>query len=294
MTTFVADPPMDPVNEHDVRPAVKDLIAKYRVSIDKVKTMLEPHPLFDYSKKHDDLWILRFCLSHKNKPKGAAKAAGHTLEFRDKYQLDTQDIRFQAITKGATDLPPALARYMEHCTDDGLQWALPNPQRGVVSILNCGGIDQHALVKNVDEKDWLASFLHLSEWTFQWLDYVTRVTGRLTKSIRLFDIAEVKFSGFSRECNRRDGNTMAAMEDVYPQMLQTLFICRASPWVQVPWRIVRPLMPKRVVEKMDFINPDKKESERKRLLEYLDEDHLPVRFGGKYEPWPVVFPLPQH
>ena len=74
MGTYIANPPMDPVNEHDVRPAVKDLIAKHRVSIDKVKTMLEPNPLFDPSKKHDDLWILRFCLSHKNKPKGAAKA----------------------------------------------------------------------------------------------------------------------------------------------------------------------------------------------------------------------------
>jgi CRAL/TRIO domain len=289
-----ADPPMDPVNEHDVRKAVKDLIAKHRVSIDKVKTMLEQHPLFDYSNKHDDLWILRFCMSHKNKPKDAAKAAEHALLFRDKHQLDSQDIRFHGITKGASDLPPPFARYMEYCTEDCLQWTLPDPQRGVISFLNFGGMDQHALVKNVEEKDWLPSFLHLSEWTFQWLDYVTRVTGRLTKSIRLIDAAQVKLSGISRECNRRDGDAMGVMEDIYPQMLQTLFVCHASPWIQVPWRVLRPLLPKRVVEKIDFIYPDKKENERKRLLEYLDEDHIPVRFGGKYEPWPVAYPLPSN
>ena len=52
-------------------------------------------------------------------------------------------------------------------------------------------------------------------------------------------------------------------------------------------------MPKRVVSKMDFIYPDKKEKERNRLYEYIDEEHLPVRFGGKYEEWPVAFDLPR-
>jgi hypothetical protein len=53
-------------------------------------------------------------------------------------------------------------------------------------------------------------------------------------------------------------------------------------------------MPKRVVDKMDFINPDKKPNERKRLLEHMDESHIPVRFGGTYEARPVAFPLPEH
>ena len=289
-----ADPPIDPVNEHDVRPAVKDLVAQNRVSIDKVKAILEKHPLFDYSNKHDDLWILRFCLSHKKKTKDAVKAAEHTLAFRQEHKLDEQDIRFHGVTKGTANLPTALARYMEQCSEDGLQWTLPDPKRGVISFLNYGGLDQHGLVKNLDEKDWLPAYLHLSEWTHQWLDYTTRVTGRLTKSVRLIDCAEVKLSGISQECTKRDGAALGAMEDFYPQVLQTLYLCHAPSWLQVPWRILRPLMPKRVVEKIDFINPDKKEKERKRLLEHLDEAHLPVRFGGKHEPWPVEFPLPPH
>ena len=286
-----ADPPRDPVNEHDVRPAVKDLVATHRVSIDTVKTMLVQHPLFDHSNKHDDLWILRFCLSHKDKPKAAAKAAEHALEFRDKYQLDSRDNRFDGVTKGAPDLPPPFTRYLEHCTEDSLQWTLPDPHRGVVAFLNLGGVDQHALVKHLDEKDWLPSSLHMSEWTFQWLDHVTRVTGRLTKSIRVVDGAEAKMSRMCREFLRRNGDAMRLVDDIYPQMLQSIFLCHSSSLIEVPWRIVRPFLPKRVVEKIYFINPDKKENDRKRLMEYLDEDHLPVRFGGKYEPWPLAFPL---
>jgi hypothetical protein len=287
----IADP-IDPINEYDVRPSVKDLIAQNRKSIDKAKAILEHHTLF-HSQKHDDLWILRFCLSHK-KTKDAVKAAQHALVFREEHQLDFKDIRYHPVAKGGVDLPEEVTRYLCYCTNDALQWALPDPRRGVISFLNFAGIDQHALVKNLDEKDWLPSFLYFSEWSFQWLDYVTRVTGRLTKSVRLIDLQEVKLSAISTEGNKRDGAAMGVMEDVYPQVLKTLYLCHAPSWVQIPWRILRPLMPKRVVDKMDFINPDKKPNERKRLLEHMDESHIPVRFGGTYEARPVAFPLPEH
>lgn len=282
---------IDPVNERDHRPSVKDLIKKNRSLVDKAKAELQNHALFD-PNKHDDLWILRFCLSHK-KTKEAVKAARHTLQFRDEHGLDAKDIRFHPVGSEGTVISEEMKIYLSYCSKDALQFTLPDPKRGVVAFLNFAGIDQHALAKNVDEKNWLPSFLYISEWTHQWLDYVTRTTGRLAKSVRLIDLQEMKFSAINNESNRRDGAAMGVLEDIYPQLLQTLFLCHAPVWVQIPWRILRPLMPKRLVEKMDFINPDKKANERKRLLEYLDEEHLPTRFGGKYEPWPVCFPLPQ-
>jgi hypothetical protein len=55
-------------------------------------------------------------------------------------------------------------------------------------------------------------------------------------------------------------------------------------------RLGRYLMGKtRVVNKFDFITPEKSAKERNRLFKYISEDNLPVRFGGKYESWPVAF-----
>lgn len=281
---------IEPVNASDSRPAVKDLIEQNRAAIDQVKKEIENNALFD-PQKHDDLWILRFVLSHKKKLKDATKAARHTMSFRDEHKLDSTDIRFHPV--GPKALSEETKRYLSYCSEDALSIVLPDPQRGVVGFLNFAGIHQHDLVKNLDPKDWLPTFLYTTEWTHQWLDYVSRTTGRLTKSVRLADLKENKLSGINNEANKRDGEAMGTMEDVYPQLLQTLFICHAPAWIQIPWRILRPILPKRVVSKMDFINPDKKPNERKRLYEYVDEEHLPVRFGGKYEPWPVAFPLPE-
>lgn len=282
--------PIGPVNEADTRPAVQDLITQYRDSIDQVKAAIENNELY-HPTKHDDLWILRFVLSHKKKVKDSIKAAEHTLSFRAERNLDTTDIRFHP--PGREDaLWDGAKRYLKYCSDDALRFVLPDPQRGVVGFLNFAGIDQHALVKNLDPNDWLPLFLYVAEWTHQWLDYVTRTTGRLTKSVRLAETSETKFSQFNSECHKRDAAAMELLEDIYPQLLQTVYICHAPAWVQVPWRLIRPFLPRRVVAKIDFINPDKNRKERQRLLEYIDEDHLPTRFGGRYESWPVAFPLP--
>lgn len=70
------------------------------------------------------------------------------------------------------------------------------------------------------------------------------------------------------------------MEDVYPQLLQALLIYNAPSWIQSTWSIFRPIMPKRVVEKIDIINPKKNAKEKNRLLAFLSEEDMPVALGG--------------
>ena len=148
------------------------------------------------------------------------------------------------------------------------------------------------MVKNVDGQDWLPSFCYINEWKHQWVDYITRTTGRLTKSVQLADTKGISLGGINSEKCRRDGKVMGIMEDCYPQMLQEILVCNAPAWAQIPWRTCRPLLPKRVVQKIDFVNPAKNEKERKRLFAYISEEHLPARFGGKNEAWPADFPPP--
>ena len=134
--------------------------------------------------------------------------------------------------------------------------------------------------------------MFIAEWTHQWLDYIARTTGRLTKSVRIVDAAGLSLARASLENSKRDGRAMAVMQDCYPQSLQTIFICHAPAWIHVPWRILRPILPKRVIEKVDFILPEKRETERDRLLKHISLDNLQVRFGGRNVVWPVDFPPP--
>jgi hypothetical protein len=284
----IADP-IPPVTKFDDRPSVKDLIEENHHGINEVKHGLARDPLYD-SAKHDDLWILRFLLSHKKKPKVAIEAAKTTLKFRKDFNLDNEDIRGYPMDGSCKS--EAYVRYGRYCGKDAAKFVIPDHQRGVMGFIRLAAIDQDKLVKYVDKEDWLPAFCYMSEWTFQWLDYITRTTGRLTKSVRLIEMKGFQVSSVNKETLKRDGDAMGVMEDCYPQLLQTLFICHAPVWIQIAWRVVRPIMPRRVVQKMDFINPDTNEGERKRLLKYISEENLPERFGGKHEPWPVEFPLP--
>ena len=79
--------PAPPLNEYDDRPSAKALIAENRGVIEQVKKELQGDSLYD-AAKHDELWILRFLLSHKLNTKHAVEAAKTTLAFRKEHRLD--------------------------------------------------------------------------------------------------------------------------------------------------------------------------------------------------------------
>ncbi|KAI2499439.1 hypothetical protein MHU86_15023 [Fragilaria crotonensis] len=184
-----------------------------------------------------------------------------------------------------------VVEYNKYLSEDAAKFVVPDAKRGVIGFLRYAGIDQHALVKNVDESVWLPSYRFISEWSFQWVDFVTRTTGRLTKSVRLMDMGGFSMSSISHENLKRDGAAMGVMEDCYPQMLEGIFICDPPLWIQIPWRVCRPLLPKRG-EQNGFHCSTHEEKERMRLFKHISEENLPVRFGGKNDVWPVEFDPP--
>ena len=176
--------PIPPVDENDERPSAKALIDEHRALIGQVESRLASDPLYE-AAKHDELWILRFLLSHKMDANLALAAAKTTLAFRREHKLDEKDIRFLPVCKNHEN--EAVRRHQEFCAEGAVKFVVPDPRRGVVGFLHFAGIDQHAMVKNLDKSTWLPSLCYISEWSFQWVDYVTRTTGRLTKSVRLLD-----------------------------------------------------------------------------------------------------------
>ena len=286
--------PSAPTHPGDDRPAVRDLIAANRSSIDALKDALAAadEPLYR-PLKHDDLWLVRFVLSHKKNTKKALKAARHALEFRKQHRLDEKDIRPYPPGYRHVETNPELAAMTEYASDDTFNWCLPEGDQGnVVLFCRYAGYDQNSLVENVPESAWGPAFIYLSEWAFQWTDYITRTTGLLTKNVRLIDFEGMSMFAMNREIGRRDGAAMKLTNDVYPQMLRAILICHSPSWLQAIWRVMRVILPGRLVEKFDFIDPLTNLKERARLLKFIPKEKLPVRFGGDYKPWPVAYPLP--
>ena len=198
----LADAPIAPVVPEDTRESVKDLIAQHSDKIDKVREGLQEDPLYDPAK-HDDLWILRFILSHK-KTKPSLKAAKHTLAFREKHQLDKEDIRDKIphkLTSGNV-----YDYWQKRCQGDAILTVHPDSKRGIIMFLQFGRMATDA-VEHLTEEVWDEAFIYSSEYVHQWLDYITRTTGRLTKSIRIIDMRGATLKHFDRKSSSRDGKS---------------------------------------------------------------------------------------
>eukprot|EP00546_Thalassionema_frauenfeldii_P008141 CAMPEP_0178912170 /NCGR_PEP_ID=MMETSP0786-20121207/10108_1 /TAXON_ID=186022 /ORGANISM="Thalassionema frauenfeldii, Strain CCMP 1798" /LENGTH=92 /DNA_ID=CAMNT_0020584711 /DNA_START=689 /DNA_END=967 /DNA_ORIENTATION=+ len=88
------------------------------------------------------------------------------------------------------------------------------------------------------------------------------------------------------ECGKRHGKVIKVTEDKYPQLLAGIKIIDAPKWIQVPWKVLRPLFPKGEVEKIDFVNPVKNSKELTAVLKYVAPKHSPTKYGGKKDVWP--------
>ena len=284
--------PIDPVDAEDRRPAVQDLIAENRALIDQVHRELSSScPYYQPQTKHDDLWKLRFVLTHKPKMKAAVQSAKIALRYRHEYQLDERDIRACPPQNFAQAPNHSLRRYFEAgVAEDGIRFTVPDPKRGVIVFVRASSIDPHKMAKQVDDESWQQALEYMSEWSFQWCDYVSRTTGRFTKVVRLVDASDISVSYINRESQKREAKAVRSLVECYPQLLQKLYICNPPSWVNYSWKVFKVMLPHKLVEKIDFINA--KRHGQTKICRYIDKDKLPERFGGTNGQWPAEFPTP--
>jgi hypothetical protein len=276
--------PLPPTTEFDKRPATRDLIALHKEKINKVRQILaaESPELYD-PIKHDDLWIMRYILSHKTVPKASA-AAKKFLLYRKERGLDDKDIRNDP--PGLLCSVEGVRKYYSVNHPDAMIFCQPDQNRGVVLYLTLCGLDQNAMA-HISDQDW--PFWYFLEWMFQSLDATTRRTGRLTKGIRFVDLKGFSLTQNNRECINRNAKNARECQDHYPQMLASIYVLNVVPVLQACYRLLRPMLPKRFCEKLNIIAPHKKESERMLLLEHLSHEALPTKFGGSCETWPPAY-----
>ncbi|CAB9519111.1 expressed unknown protein [Seminavis robusta] len=292
------DHPIDPVGKRDKRPAVKDLIVDHRRELDELRAALLHEPLFKASK-HDDLWLLRFLVSHKKKHSAALKAVKSTLEFRLEHKLDEFDIRHlnmnsnqdtQSIenvdTRTTHPYTESLKKLFNCCQHDFFLTYLPDNQRGIINMVQLKQRDQARMVKELTEEEYFQCHVMIAEWLFQHLDVITRSTGRLTKSLRLSDAAGMHLSMLEKKQKIRESKAAKRTEFVYPQLLSSVLIANAPTWASLVFAMVRPIVPKGLLEKVSLIKPHKHEKDLERILEHCSRDHLAVRYGGDLEEWP--------
>jgi CRAL/TRIO domain len=267
------DEPLPYVSPHDKRPSTRDLIEKHRPMIDTFQELISKDPLYD-PVKHDDLWLLRYILSHKT-VESALPAAKHFLKYRHELKLDEKDIRREPPSVSN----PTTSKYFQCLRSDAMIFSQPDMNRGVVLFIEVAGIDQGKLAKLLDT-DW--PFWYFLEWMFQCLDSVTRRTGRLTKGIRIMDFQNFSVSQNNSHTINRNAQNARDCQDHYPQMLASVFVVNSPSVLSLCFRMIKPLLPRRFVQKFDILPA----AQIGKLLPHMSEEHVPKKYGGKNKRWP--------
>lgn len=275
----VIKPPSCP---HDQRIPVRDLLAKHATELIALRELVAVDSLYD-AARHDDLWLLRFFLSHsKGGVAAAAKAARYTLAWRETHRMDALAAELETIP--AIAHPNVTTAHAVHVKPHGIRFLVPDGTRGPILFAHMIDFDYVATMKHVSREAYASMMRTMNEWYFMQCDRVTRETGLLTKSCRFIQCRGLAVGALDRQWLKMDGQVAKDMEDCYPQGLG-LIICLDPPaWSLVVWKAAKFFFPARMVEKIDLLSTRSasgRSALHKRALPYLDLADLPAAYGGE-------------
>lgn len=303
--------PISASNWHDDRPLVTDLLATHSEAIASVQKGIYANDIGKelYTKggnpqRYDDIWILRFVLSHRGNVKSATKAAMKTMVFREEKKLNVVgDLRHKLkhyngeendVTSSeatSTDLP-GRKRFNGSCDKEAMFHFLPDKNQNIWRIAQLCKINLDKIVTEMSEEELSEWYLYEKEAVYQVLDEITRRTGRLTKSMKIIDMTNMQLLKMNRTFVKRDAAASKVGEDFYPQLLGTMFIFNSPGWLSGFWSLIRPFFPKRVAEKIVFLPSLSKMNKSKKsfespILRHISKEHLPEKYGGMNKTWPL-------
>uniref|UniRef100_A0A7S0NV44 CRAL-TRIO domain-containing protein n=1 Tax=Calcidiscus leptoporus TaxID=127549 RepID=A0A7S0NV44_9EUKA len=267
---------------------VSDLIQKHRDLLDSLRSEVQDHAHFK-PDQHDDIFLLRFLLSHKLKLPKAKAACCNALRIRAELALDdaAKMVTSSSWRHWEDGVVHDTAKYMiamYRCEQ-------PDADLGPIWYIKLSELDFQGLMAAADLSQYRRTNILLNEWLFQRLDETTRRTGVIAKTIRVIDARGWKPSGTFQKWFKTDAKLLADFSDLYPQMLGCVLVLNVPGPLKFLWdNVLKRLLPDKVTEKVDLIDPAKKASDAAVVEKWLSLDYWPERFGGRNKS-PTVFAL---
>ena len=149
-------------------------------------------------------------------------------------------------------------------------------------------LDMNKLNETCTQEELKLSAIYTNESYYQILDTITRRTGRLTKLLKVCDMDGLSMRKMNRGYLSKDGAASKEIDDYFPQLLGGLLVVHAPKWINIIWKFCKPLLPKRVVEKVDFL-PSNKEKIQGSLARFVSKENLLGMYGGDKKEWPPKY-----
>lgn len=224
---------------------------------------------------HDELFALRFLISHKLSVEKACDAMLATLEWRQRNKVDE-------IRTFVESAPQSAFPGHEHI--DAFfptPIVVPDGDWPPFMLINAERLNPKELMRHITIEQYVVYSMHMSELMAAACDAITRRTRRLTKAIRIVAMGGLSVKHASMGFARAASAAAKDHVDCYPQNLGYLFLCNVPFPMKVLWdKAIAPLLPDRVVEKTAVLNPRYELSDLDFLTTYVRLLDLP----------PCIFP----
>lgn len=261
-----------------------ELISKHRKAIDSLRKLAsDQHPHFR-PDAHDDLFLLRFVLSHPKSAKAQAKALFSALTLRHKHRLDEVAAEVLGTPsrnwRGADGVRGAMRGWAHLVPALLIQ---PDANGPVAFYVDSGVVDMHALLRDVPRRDFAHASRMMMELIYQRMDRATRSTGFLVKYCRIIDLSGAQLKLVSPRFIRRDAEDNRDFQLLYPQLLSHVIAVNPPASINFLWKTLLPMLPRKVTEKLQILSPNNRRP--KDLMQLVRAsgiplEHLPPGVGG--------------
>ena len=276
--------------------SVEHLLRKHRSFITYLQKQVPP-PLSnkdgnpgDNFVKYDDLFYLRYALSHENDQKGAQEALTFTFNFRSSPEhcqraelVSTQSSYFN---------DPAIV--------ESKKWSVAGP----LGIDKDGQPNEHGVLQDSTGQGYVmcvriamckrnemqnsqpfAEFRRMQllhrEKSFQYVDRLTRETGLLCKQVMILDFAGASLSSMRDSRTRSiQAEVSNISKQVYPQLVDKLAMVNAPSWLAVLLKAFRLILPKSTLDKIELFSTIEGLWESDWGKHRLKRDKMPLFLGG--------------
>ncbi|KAI8103943.1 hypothetical protein M9435_006469 [Picochlorum sp. BPE23] len=128
------------------------------------------------------------------------------------------------------------------------------------------------------EDDMLKHLLFSYIFAFRHLDSRKWPKG---KTVKIMDVEGLQMSHLNTPSFKFITQIAGALAVLFPQRMHQCFLVNAPTWWSMAWRLISPMIPEKVRAQMQVFNKKNKDKAKAAMLEWMTEDELPIKYGGK-------------
>lgn len=134
------------------------------------------------------------------------------------------------------------------------------------------------IAEGFTEEDILQHLLFCYLFTFERIDNRPWPKG---KTVKIMDIEGLQMSHLGQPGFKFITNIANVLAIMFPQRMHQCIFVNVPSWWSMAWRVMSPMIPEKVRSQMQMFGRNSPDKAKKALLEWIDEDSLPTKYGGK-------------